>query len=144
MAGQKITRLFGGRKGIVMDVDSWKDIVGHSAGPHHRSLMRSRWHNSLPYLSLSSSGWVYQRCPEYLTGKRAHPRDLICTGVHLVGVVWDNLHIMSHLHPGSQEKKKKKKKWHARPPARAVPGSGHFGGRRIVCRRRGDDQRVPR
>lgn len=56
--------------------------------------------------SLSSSGWVYQRCPEYLTGKRAHPRDLICTGVHLVEVVWDNLHIMSHLHLGSQEEKK--------------------------------------
>lgn len=51
-------------------------------------------------LSLSCSGRVYQCCPEYLTGKRAHPWDLICTGVHLVEVVWDNLHIMSHLHPG--------------------------------------------
>lgn len=52
---------------------------------------------------LSSSGWVYQCCPEYLTGKRAHPWDLICTGVHLVEVVWDNLHIMSHLHPGARK-----------------------------------------
>lgn len=49
-------------------------------------------------LSLSPSRRVYQCCPEYLTGKRAHPWDLICTGVHLVEVVWDNLHIMSHLH----------------------------------------------
>lgn len=90
-----------GSKGTVMDVKCWKDIVGHSVGPHHRSLMRSRWHNSLP--PLSSSGWVYQCCPEYLTGRRAHPRDLICTGVHLVEVVWDNLHIMSHLHPGARK-----------------------------------------
>lgn len=88
-----------GSKDSVMDVKCWKDIVGQSVGPHHRSLMRSRWHNSLSF-SLSSSGRVYQRCPEYLTGKRAHPWDLICTGVHLVEVVWDNLHIMSHLHPG--------------------------------------------
>lgn len=89
-----------GSKAIMMDVKCWKDIVGQSVGPHHRSLMWSRWHNSLLLsLSLSSSGRVYQRCPEYLTGKRAHPWDLICTGVHLVEVVWDNLHIMSHLHP---------------------------------------------
>lgn len=86
-----------GSKGIVMDVKCWKDIVGQSVGPHHRSLMRSRWHNSL---SLSSSGRVYQCWPEYLTGKRALPWDLICTGVHLVEVVWDNLHIMLHFHPG--------------------------------------------
>lgn len=51
-------------------------------------------------LSLAFSRRVYQCCPEYLTGERAHPWDLICTGVHLVEVVWDNLHIMSHLHPG--------------------------------------------
>lgn len=51
-------------------------------------------------LSFSSSRRVYQRCPEYLAEKRAHPWDLICTGVHLVEVVWDNLHIMSHLHQG--------------------------------------------
>lgn len=71
---------------------------------------------------LSSSGWVYQRCPEYLTGKRAHPRDLICTGVHLVGVVWDNLHIMSHLHPGSQER-------HARTQAQCpAPATSEAGG----------------
>lgn len=28
--------------------NAWKDIVGHSVGPHHRSVSRSRWHNSLP------------------------------------------------------------------------------------------------
>lgn len=67
--------------------------------------------------SASSSGWVYQHCPEYLTGKRAHPWDLICTGVHLVEVVWDNLHIMSHLHPGARKKKTKTKR-----------RAGHFGG----------------
>lgn len=85
-------------KGILMDAKCWKGIVGQSVGPHHRSPMRSRWHYTLS-VSLFSSERVYQLCPEYLTGTIESPWDLICTGVHLVEVVWDNLHIMLHLHP---------------------------------------------
>lgn len=76
------------------DVNRWKDIVGQSVGPGHRSLNSQ----ADTILSPSPTGRVYQHCPEYLTGG-ADPGDLICTGVHLVRVVWDNLHIMSHLHP---------------------------------------------
>lgn len=57
-------------------------------------------------LSLTPSfhqGWVYQHCPEYLTENRAPPWDLICAGVHLLEVVEDYLHIMSHLHPGTRK-----------------------------------------
>lgn len=88
-------------------------------------------------LSLATSLRVYQRCPEYLTGKRAHPWDLICTGVHLVEVVWDNLHIMSHLHPGFRKNGtlySKRSVWSR--PVRVQ------GGRGIVCRHCGEDQCV--
>ena len=79
-------------KGSVTDPKHWKDIVGQRVGPDHRSLTGQMTQ------FLSPHGQVYQRCPEYLTGKKA-PGDLICTGVHLVQVVSDNLHIMSDLHP---------------------------------------------
>lgn len=68
-------------------------------GLHHQSLMRSR---TLLSPLLCSDGRVYQQRPEYLIGRRAHPWDLICTGVHLVYAVYDNLHIMLDLHPASE------------------------------------------
>lgn len=85
---------------LKMDVNCWEDIGGHIVGPHHQSLM---WNRRLLSPSLCSNGRVYQHRPEYLIGKRVHPWDLICTGVHLVYTVYDNLHIMLHLHPTSSE-----------------------------------------
>lgn len=127
-------------KGTVMDAKCCKRHCRTKCWPRTaRSLthaeQRTRFSLSLT-LQLSTSRRVYRRCPEYLTGGRAHPWDFICTGVHLVGAVCDYLHIVSHLHPAFLENGTL-----TVGGARGTDRPLHGGARGIVCRRCSEDRR---
>lgn len=79
-----------------MDVDAWK-----------RHARTRRW--STPSITHAEPVTLPPHSPPAATGfistkqnieqgGELHPQHLICTGVHLLQVVGDNLHIMSHLH----------------------------------------------